>query len=308
MKDLYLIAGFTKQALLKYRQRKEYMKLAADQVIEACQSIRKDHKRMSCRKMYVIAQESVSVGRDLFEDIGFNNGFKVKVKRNVIKTTWSQKIEVYPNLLEGLTINGINQAWQSDIFYLPVEGKNYYGVSIIDIYSRYLLSLYISRSLEAIETGKALLNAIQERKGQPVKGCIFHSDRGTQYISDLVKTIVQDHKLRPSMCLLPQENAYVERVQGTLKYEYLFEENLTDANIKAQVRKIKDLYNHKRPHAEIGMLTPSQYEQRINNSPLKEHPKLKVFQWKHPLLTKSPVINKKEKSSKKEKNYSNINY
>lgn len=284
------------------------MRMVREQVIDACQVIRKDHKRMSCRKMYVMAQDSIPVGRDIFEQIGFDSGFKVKIKRNTIKTTWSQRVEVYPNLLEGSIINGINQAWQSDIFYLPVEGKNYYGVSIIDIYSRYLLSLYTSRSLEAIQTGRALLEAVAERKNQSVKGCIFHTDRGTQYISDLVKKIVGEHKLRPSMCKLPQENAYVERVQGTLKYEYLFEKELTEVNLKSQIKSIRYLYNHQRPHRELGMLTPAQYEQSINNLPVKERPKLRIFKWKHPILTESPVINKKEKSSKKEKNYSNINH
>ncbi|MFN8165879.1 MAG: hypothetical protein U0X76_06850 [Bacteroidia bacterium] len=87
MKDLYLIAGLTKQSLLKYRRRKQYMRMVREQVIDACQVIRKDHKRMSCRKMYVMAQDSIPVGRDIFEQIGFDSGFKVKIKRNTIKTT-----------------------------------------------------------------------------------------------------------------------------------------------------------------------------------------------------------------------------
>lgn len=32
-------------------------------------------------------------------------------------------------------INNIDQVYQSDIFYLKVAGKGYYGVTIIDAYS-----------------------------------------------------------------------------------------------------------------------------------------------------------------------------
>ncbi|MFN8165489.1 MAG: hypothetical protein U0X76_04800 [Bacteroidia bacterium] len=88
--------------MLKISPEKQYMRMVREQVIDACQVIRKDHKRIRiCRKMYVMAQDSIRLGERYCRQIGFDSGFKVKIKRNTIKTTWSQRVEVYPNLLEG---------------------------------------------------------------------------------------------------------------------------------------------------------------------------------------------------------------
>lgn len=297
MKELYSVAGISKQALFKYRKRSEEMHQISKLVVSACNSERKAHKRMSCRRMYVKHRDMMPVGRDIFEQIGFANGFKIKHKRSTVKTTWGQKVEVYPNLLEGRIFTGINQAWQSDIFYLKVEGKDYYGVTIIDVYSRSLLAVHVSDSLSAVETSKALVQAVQMRKGNNIKGCIFHSDRGSQYISHEVKGKIKDIGLLPSMCKLPQENAYVERVQGTLKQEYLFHYNLTQLNLQNQIKKIIYYYNNERPHSQLNMLSPKAFEQKVHNLTPDKMPQLKVFKWDHPLLTKTINSNPKMKGS-----------
>lgn len=77
--------------------------------------------------MYYMAKDESPVGRDIFERIGLSNGFRVMRTRSVIKTTWSQRIEYYPNLIEGKVLNGINQVWQSDIFYIMSQGIVFMG-------------------------------------------------------------------------------------------------------------------------------------------------------------------------------------
>ena len=121
MKELYSIAKVTKQALHQHRARRLETDTSKAMVIAECKKIRKNHKRMGCRRMYVMVKTKVPVGRDIFEKIGFGNGYKLKMKRNPVITTWSQKVEVHPNLLEGKVLTGINQAWQSDIFYIKIE-------------------------------------------------------------------------------------------------------------------------------------------------------------------------------------------
>lgn len=305
MKDLYSMAGISKQALHKHRQREIYKEQVARQVVENCKEIRKDHGRMSCRKMYHKVREQVPVGRDLFVQIGFENGFKLHPVRSKIKTTWATRLEVYPNLLEGQELNGINQAWQSDIFYISADRDHYYGVTIIDVYSRRLLALHISNSLMAEQVVKAVKKAIQQRMGHDLEGCIFHSDRGSQYIGQLQKNLLFKKGFEPSMAKLPQENAYAERVQGTVKNEYLESRTLTKENIRSEFRKIQRLYNYDRPHDNLGKKTPIEFEKYINTLKPEQRPKLIVNKWVHPILTKVPVINKKEKRSKKEKTYIN---
>ncbi|MDP3013361.1 MAG: DDE-type integrase/transposase/recombinase, partial [Candidatus Subteraquimicrobiales bacterium] len=235
MKDMYAIADISKQALWQHNKRQEEASRITSGVVEMINKVRINHKRMGCRRIYYTSKESLPIGRDRFEQIGFANCFKLRFKRNVMKTTWSQRVEVYPNLIEGMVLNGINQVWQSDIFYLKVEGVDYYGVSIEDVYSRRLLALHLSKSLDAGQNVKALKKALKVRKKSNLISCIFHSDRGGQYISDSHKTLLKGAGMKISMCKMPQENAYVERVQGTLKHEYLFEHNLTEDNLHKMV-------------------------------------------------------------------------
>lgn len=304
MKDMCSIAGISKQALWKHSKRQEEVAWITSEVVDMIKDVRINHKRMGCRRIYYTSKEPLPIGRDLFEQIGFANGFKLRLKRNVMKTTWSQRVEVYPNLIEGMVLNGINQVWQSDIFYLKVEGTDYYGVSIEDVYSRKLLALHLSKSLRAEQNVRALKKALKARKGSKVSGCIFHSDRGSQYISDSHKTLLKEAGMKISMCKMPQENAYVERVQGTLKHEYLFEHKLTEANLYKMIPKILGWYNEERPHSELNMMTPTAFEKYVNNLPEKRRPKMQIYQGFSELSTKKQVIDKKKKVAKKKKSTS----
>lgn len=278
MKQLYQIAGLSKQALWKYRKREQQKNEVSEQVVEQMNTIRKHHKRMGCRSMYYAATTPLLVGRDLFEQIGFANGFKLKRKRSMIKTTWSQRVEVYPNLIEGKVLDHINQVWQSDIFYFHLEQQHFYGVTIEDVYSRELLALHLSNSLTAEQVTIAFNKALRARQGTRVKGCIFHSDRGSQYIGTAHKQLLKENGMKISMGKLPQENAYVERLQGTLKHQYLSELEVTPDNLQAMSRKITGYYNHERPHRNLKMMTPSAFAAHIQKQSKQQRPKQKIYE------------------------------
>lgn len=299
MRALYEIAGVSKQAYFKSLKRQDYLVEVEHKVIENFQRIRKKHKRMGCRKMVYVSGYDFPVGRDQAERIGFAHGYKLKRKRNPVKTTWAQRIEVYDNLIDGMELNNINQVWQSDIFYVNINGRNYYGIGIIDVYSRNMLSLHLSNSLSSQQNEKALKQAIKQRRGQPIEGCIFHSDRGSQYISQLHKSLLKEHKMKISMCKQPQENAYAERLNGILKNDYIYP-LLDDAkSLVSLSRSIRKLYNEERPHSELNNMTPKAFEQMINTKDQYQRPKMSIHKWNQALSTENQVINK-EKSYKKE--------
>lgn len=295
MKELYQVAGISKQGLWKHQRLELSRNAIAEQCVSIMSKTRVDHSRMGSRAMFYAAEERPPVGRDIFEEIGLSNGFRVKRKRNKLKTTWGQRVHVYPNLVEGLVLTGINQVWQSDIFYQIQNGKVYYGVTIIDIYSRELLALHLSRSLKAKENIIALRKALMTRRGYNLKGCIFHSDRGSQYISDVQTRIVLDYKMKLSMCKMPQQNAYVERIQGTIKNQYLCDLELKDSNLKRIAQKVIYLYNHERPHQSLNMMTPERYRNYVENLPKSARPKMEIFKWNQDLSTKPDLLTKRKK-------------
>jgi len=295
MKDLYALVGISKQGLWKHQRKLEDHANTSIRMVSKMVEIRKRHKRMGCRSMYYAIQDELPVGRDAFEEIGFANGFKLKVKRNKVKTTWSQRVEVFPNLIEGLTVTGINQVWQSDIFYQTVGDEAYYGVTIEDVYSRKLLALHMSRSLGAQENVKALKKAFKARAGHKIEGCILHSDRGSQYISEVHKELLRSKGMKPSMCKMPQENSYVERIQGTIKNQYLGEFELTKTNIAAMASQVLKSYNEEKPHRSLNMKTPTDFEQYVDILALKDRPKEVIFYGYSDLSTKQEFLTKRKK-------------
>jgi putative transposase len=62
----------------------------------------------------------------------------------------------------------------------------------------------------------------------------------------------------------PTQNAYIERFNGTYRYEVL---NAYSFKSLSEVREITAIwleeYNNKRPHAGLSYLTPKQYKERF---------------------------------------------
>jgi len=283
MKDLYLITGVSKQAMYKFRKRELYIQEQEAIVIASLVKVRKDHKKMGSRKIYISQKEKykIGIGRDHYEQIAFCNGFRVRRKRPVHKTTWGQNVVVYPDLVSGLTINNIDQVYQTDIFYFKVEQIDFYGVTIMDVYSKRLLALHMSKSLKSIENIRAFRQVLKIKSKKVLVGCIFHSDKGSQNISKALRELlIKSCKMKLSMCKMPQQNAYVERIHGTLKHEYLEETLLTEKNITRAAAKIKRLYNDERPHQSLNFITPIAFEEKIKTINPADRPLLNIYQWK----------------------------
>jgi putative transposase len=279
MNNLLQITGLTKQGFWKQRERSKTNLQVRDQVDQLMKSVRETHKKMSCRKVYAIHAQSLPVGRDIFEKQARSLGYGIKKRRSPIITTWSQTHTIYPNLIEGKILTGINQVWQCDIFYFNCEGTTYYWVTIIDVYSRELLALHPSTSLKAEETLKAFKKALNKRKDTQTAGCIFHTDRGTQFVSKSMAKALNEAGFIPSMCTLPQENAYVERVQGTVQHEYLEQHHITASNMKTMAAKIMSWYNRERPHDGLSNQTPTTFRDKNSKLVESERPTEHIYHW-----------------------------
>lgn len=74
-----------------------------------------------------------------------------------------------------------NAVWVSDITYIWTFEGFVYLTSIMDLFSRKIISWILSRTLEAVHVVEAVEKA---KKMRPVdRPLIFHSDRGIQYVS-----------------------------------------------------------------------------------------------------------------------------
>lgn len=277
MKGLYELAGISRQAVHKSEKRTRDRKAVQHKIFEQADRIRKAHPRAGCRKMAVDLCEP-GWGRDKIETILLAQGYRLRYKRRYQKTTQRQHLYHYPNLIGGLQIDDINQVVQTDITYYLLKERFYYLTFIIDVYSRRIIGYATSKTLQATANIQALKMLFRKRKGYNLKAMIHHSDKGSQYIDTGYRHLLNNYDLRISMCDMAWENAYAERINRTIKEEYLDGWHITDyRHLELSVHKAVIHYNHKRKHKSLKGMTPYEFEKSLLGIAKENRNKLSLY-------------------------------
>lgn len=279
MKEIYHMLEVTRQNVSQCLRRAEVKAQAAEMVVNLAKGIRKEHGRMGCRKMYWKAFMDFPLGRDQCEEILLSKGFRLEYPRNYRRTTYSIGKLYYPNRIEGLAVEGINQVWQTDITYFEVGDRFYYLVFIVDVYSRRIVGWSVDHSLWAQANIRALGKAIRLRGDGNLKGLIHHSDRGGQYIDREYISRLEQQQIQPSMCQFAWQNAYCERVNGIIKNEYLRCYKISNmVELQKMVGRAVYLYNFERPHWKLpNKLAPVEFERQLTEGLFRIKPTMKLY-------------------------------
>jgi putative transposase len=161
----------------------------------------------------------------------------------------------YPYLLRGMNIWLPNQVWASDITYIKLSGGHVYLVTIIDLYSRKILSWRVSNTMDAQFCVSALEEAIA-LYGVPG---IFNTDQGSQFTSDAFVSVLEDNGIRISMDGVNRalDNIIVERFWRSLKYEDIYlKDYQTMTELKDGLAQYLRFYNSDRFHQSLEYETP----------------------------------------------------
>ena len=278
MGSLYSHCQISKQGHYKSLQREIHWQSQEELVVGLIMQVREIHPAMGIRTIYDLCQPE-GIGRDAFISIGIYYGFRVKVFRNKARTTFSSPYSRYQNLLVDKELDNINQLWTSDLTYFKVDNEDFYIVFIMDVYSRLIVGYSVADNMRAENNVAALKMALNMRGLHSYEyALIHHSDRGGQYISDDYTDLLKDYKIRISMCNIVYENAHIERVNGTMKNQYLIHWNITSfQQLKTEVKRAVETYNKQRPHSALGGLAPVAFEQKIKELTDSERSKLTIW-------------------------------
>jgi transposase InsO family protein len=262
------LAGYSRQAYYKAQKQENNKEIENDIVLELVRRIRKDMPRAGGRKLCIMVQEEsqkngISIGRDKFFGLLREHNMLVKRKKRYVKTTDSRGFwNRFKNKVKEKTISKPGEVWVSDITYINTKKGFAYLALITDAFSRKIVGYDVSNSLSREICIKALQMAFEKEGYQKNvnTGLCHHSDRGSQYNSDDYVNLLKGYHVEISMTENgdPYENALAERMNGTLKVEWLYDLKLRDLDhAKQTVDQIIDLYNNKRLHSALGMKTPS---------------------------------------------------
>ena len=257
--------GISRQAYYQMLRREKKEEVEEEKILSMVKMIRRKHPRMGARKLLVkiapmMAQEGLRMGRDRFFELLRARGLLVPRKRRMSRTTWSGSRRM-PNHLAGVSIDKRDMAWVADITYLDVESKGFmYLFMLMDLYSRYVVGWKLGDSLSAVHAVDVLERGVVQTDGSNLEGLIHHSDHGVQYTSNEYLQSLEKYGMVASMGEIGNayDNAYAERVLGTLKREYGLDDAFGGvAGVRSAVEEAVYLYNHERPHLSLGYATPA---------------------------------------------------
>lgn len=281
MQEIYSMYGISRQAHSQAIKREQDLELRHLLYIGFMHQVREIHPGMGLRKMY---EQFVpeGIGRDAFIALGLREGLRLKTITNPMKTTVVLKNSYYSNLLVDKRFTGVNQIWVSDLFYFSIKGKHHYVVLIMDVYSRRIIGYTASANMKAENNVRALQSAFTLRGvNNYQEKLIHHSDRGSQYIYSGYTELLGFYGAQISMCNDVLENAHMERVNGTIKNDYLARRSIASLDqLKYWLTKDVQAYNH-RAHDSLKLntkkMTPLEFENNIKQLPERKRPVLEIF-------------------------------
>lgn len=272
MNSLLKTISITKQAVAQYEKRQLVLNEKAKMLVLKAEKIRAKHPGCGVKKLYEKLAPDF-IGRDKCIDLLMNTGFRLPKKRNYKRTTYAGK-EYYPNLIKGYEVKAPSVIWQSDITYIYVGGKFYYATFIIDVFTKGIVGYHVSTNMKATANIIALKKALKHHKAPT----IHHSDRGGQYISKDYTDLLTKEETVISMAESAQDNAYAERINRTIKEEYLQHwQPETFDQLKKHVQRAVNHYNTERNHNNIGNQSPSEFEKKWHSKQLNFDPEFKIF-------------------------------
>src|ERR1700756_5359033 len=242
---------------------------ANGELLKQIQRLYAEHKGRygSPRISAALRQEGVRCGENRVARLMRANKLAARRKKAFRPRTTLAGQVAAPNLIKELAPSGPDQIWVSDITYVATaEGWLYLAV-ILDLFSRRVVGWKLQDRLDASLVHQALQNALILR--QPKAGLYFHSDRGCQYSSHLVRKPLEVIGALSSMSGLGNcyDNAKAEAFFSTLKAERFPLSNCFQS--KAQARStifeyIEVYYNNQRLHSALGYKSPRQYESGLS--------------------------------------------
>jgi len=166
---------------------------------------------------------------------------------------------------------GVNEFWQTDFTWFKVTGWGWYYLStVMDDYSRYILSWKLFTSMCTEDVKETLDEAVEKTGVDRVH--VRHrprllSDNGPCYISKELKVYLEEQGMKHTRGAPyhPMTQGKIERYHRTMKNVITLEHYYFPGELEREISGFVDHYNNHRYHESLDNLTPKDvYEGRAN--------------------------------------------
>jgi len=234
-----------------------------------CKEIQIEYFQAKCRYGSIritkeLNKRNVKISRTTVAHYMKEMGIQSKLSKKYKITTDSNHSEPVANniLNRSFEMDIPSKAWVSDITYIPVVGGFLYLTSVIDLFDRKIIGWSVSENMASESTVIPAFNmAVSNRK--PQMQMIFHSDRGSQYASKAMVSMLRSYGICQSMSRKGNcwDNAVAESFFKTLKAELIYGNKLlSKGKMKTQLFEFIEIwYNRKRRHSALKNLTIEEY-------------------------------------------------
>jgi transposase InsO family protein len=225
------------------------------------------HPRWGYRKVWaLLREEGWRINRKRIERLWRLEGHRVPPRR--VMASGKKALGTAEKAIWSLPAQRPNHVWSYDFMGTHTrDGSPVRILNVVDEYTRLALGCRVARSIGARDVISEL-EKLFDKHGRPE---VLRSDNGREFVAETLTGWLDQQGVKTAFIEKgsPQQNAFVERFNGTMRDELLNGEefdNLLEARVVIGNWLVE--YNTVRPHRGLGMLTPAAYAASIKEGPL----------------------------------------
>lgn len=227
-----------------------------------------------------LQREGWILGRDQVARLMKLAGVRGVIRGRGVKTTLSRPgRDDRPDLVKRhFQADGSDRLWVADITYVRIRTGFAYTAFVTDVYTRKIVGWAVRSSMktEALPL-EAFNHALAAASGE-MTHLIHHSDRGSQYVSQVYTTRLAQQGIKVSVGTVGDsyDNALAEAVNSLYKTGLIYSRSWNTAfEVEYETMNWVHWWNTQRLHSSLGLRTPQETEDdyhAVNTAPVLTTP------------------------------------
>lgn len=236
----------------KKAKRKQYWNKIPEQIRSNVIDFALETPEVSCREL------ACKYTDERFYYISESSVYRILKKAGLVNPPQHELIKAADKFKD--QTKRVNEMWQTDFTYFKIIGWGWYYLStVLDDYSRYIISWELCSTMKAGDVKSTLNEALNHPNVSLEKPPKLLSDNGSAYLSKELGTFLHEFQIqhvrgRPSH---PQTQGKIERYHRTMKNVVKLENYYSPDQLKYRLKEFVDYYNYQRYHESLDNLTPA---------------------------------------------------